>query len=144
MPHLQFELNRPLSAEDREHLSDWATEAYADSMETGTGHIAVSIREQPTAALAIGRVDHGDPVAVLNADVRAGRTFGQRERFANAVIDQLEAQFDIPRDNCYVIYTEHPGEDFFLAEGALESWSSGGGDQTVDWRVAEDDAGALE
>jgi hypothetical protein len=145
MPHLQFEFNRPLSGETREGLADWATQTYADVMETGTGHVAVSIAEHPPYGLSLGRADAGEPIAILNADVRDGRTFGQRERFATAVIDRFTSEFEIPRDHCYVVYTEHPGHDFILDEGALESWGDDGAETgSVDWRVAEDDTGALE
>lgn len=123
MPHLQFEFNRSLSDEDRERLTDWTTIEYAEVMETGTGHIAVSIREQPTHGLSLGRATNGEPVAVLNADIREGRSFGQRERFANAIIETLDDWFDIPPEHCYVVYTEHHGEDFLLDDGPLESWS---------------------
>lgn len=123
MPHLQFEFNRPLSDEDRERLADWATIQYADDMETGTGHIAVSVEEISSNGLSLGRVTNGDPVVILNADIRKGRSYGQRERFANAVIDRLEEWFGVPRTHCYVIYTEHAGDEFLLDEGPLDSWS---------------------
>jgi len=121
MPHLQFEFNRPLADEDRARLTDWATIEYAEVMATGTDHVAVSIREQPTPAVSLGRATNGDPVAVLNADIRAGRSADQRERFAMAVIEQLADWFDVPAEHCYVVYTEHDGQDFVRSEGALAS-----------------------
>lgn len=123
MPHLQFQFNRPLSDDDRERLTDWTTIEYSEVMETGTGHIAVSIREESSHAISLGRATNGEPVAVLNADIRQGRTFGQRERFATSVIETLDDWFDIHAEHCYVVYTEHEGQDFMLEEGALESWS---------------------
>lgn len=123
MPHLQFEFNRPLSDGDRERLTDWTTIEYAELMATDTDHVAVSIREDSTYALSLGRATNGDRVAILNADIRAGRSNGQRERFAMAVIDQLDDWFDVPAEHCYVVYTEHEGHDFVLEEGALASWT---------------------
>ncbi len=121
MPHLQFEVSTDLTPEDRRDFADWATERFADVMETGTGHVAVTIRD--TAALSLGRAGENEPVAILNADVRAGRTADQRETYAEAVIDAFASRWDVPRRNAYVVYTEHPGADFHLEEGPLASWS---------------------
>lgn len=96
-------------------------------METGTGHIAVTIREYEDEALSLGRADSGEPVGFLNADTRAGRSMEQRRTFADDVIEQFGEAFDVPADNCYVIYTEHPGEDFILSEGPLDSWGESEG-----------------
>ncbi len=40
------------------------------------------------------------------------------------VIDELADRWGIPTENAYVVYTEHPGEDFILREEALNSWSA--------------------
>ena len=123
MPHLQLETNRPLTDEQRTRFVDWTTERYAETMETGTGHVAVTVRELEPTALSLGRAPRGEPVGLLNADVRSGRSSDQRRAFAAAVIDRLDEWLDVPAEHCYVVYTEHPGEDFVLAEGPLESWS---------------------
>lgn len=130
MPHLQFELNTTLDASDRRALTEWTTERYGEVMETGTGHVAVTVRS--VDSLTLGRAPEGEAVAVLNADVRAGRSLEQRERFASEAIERLAA-LGIPAAHCYVVYTEHPGEDFLLAEGTLDSWTE-----------SEANAGALE
>lgn len=123
MPHLQFELTTAPEPAERRRFADWVTERFADVMETGTGHVAVTVRAVPAGGLTLGRAPADEPVAVLNADVRAGRSADQRRAFATSVVEQLTRQFDIPPEHCYVVYTEHPGEDFHLAEGRLEGWS---------------------
>jgi phenylpyruvate tautomerase PptA (4-oxalocrotonate tautomerase family) len=124
MPHLQFETTATPSAATRRTFTDWVTAAYAERMETGTAHVAVTVRQLDHASLALGRASADEPVAVCNADVRQGRTADQREAFATAVIDRLADDFGVPPDHCYVVYSEHPGEDFLLAEGPLASWSA--------------------
>lgn len=121
MPHLQFEVSEPLERERIESFADWVTELYADRMDTGTDHIGVTVRDEAT--LALGRADPGESVAFLNADIRAGRTIEQRRNLAVTIIDELHERWGVPTENIYVIYTEHPGEDFHLEEGALDSWS---------------------
>lgn len=122
MPHLQFEVTETIDESDVESFADWVTGRYAELMDTGTGHVGVTVRDD--AALALGRADADDPVAVLNADVRAGRSADQRRELAVAVMDELEDRWDVPSENVYVVYTEHSGEDFHLREGALASWST--------------------
>ncbi|MFB6122070.1 MAG: tautomerase [Haloferacaceae archaeon] len=122
MPHLQYEVNRPLTADQRARLAEWTTDRYADAMDTGTGHVAVTVRERDPTELRLGRAPRGDPVGLLNADVRAGRSREQRHTFAQAVVDYLDDELDVPAAHCYVVYTEHPGADFVLSEGPLESW----------------------
>ena len=121
MPHLQFEVTERVP--DTREFAAWVTDRYADVMDTGTGHVAVTIRDE--AALALGRAGADDPVAVLNADVRAGRSFDQRETFAGAAMDAMVERWGVDREHCYVVYTEHPGEDFLLSEGPLAGWSEG-------------------
>jgi phenylpyruvate tautomerase PptA (4-oxalocrotonate tautomerase family) len=121
MPHLQFEVSGPLDGGAVEPFAEWTTELYADVMETGTGHVCVTVRDG--ARLSLGRAGTGEPVAVLNADIRAGRSADQRRALAEAVIKTLGERWGVPAENVYVVYTEHPGEDFHLDEGRLDSWS---------------------
>ena len=103
-------------------FADRITALYAEIMDTGTGHVGVTVRDG--ASLALGRADADDRIAFLNADVRAGRTAEQRRELAVAVMGELNERWEVPTENVYVIYTEHPGEDFHLREGSLSSWSS--------------------
>ena len=123
MPHLQFEVSEPIPEAEARDFAAWVTDLYSDVMDTGTGHVAVTVRDD--VAVALGRAGADDPVAVLNADVRAGRSFDQREDLAMRVIEEMAERWGVDREHAYVVYTEHPGEDFLLCEGALEGWSEG-------------------
>lgn len=127
MPQLRFEVTEPLDAAEIESFADWVTTLYAEYMETGTGHVGVSVRDD--AALALGRAGAAEPVAFLDADIRAGRSFDQRRSLAVTIVDELSERWGVPTENCYVVYTEHPGEDFHLREGSLTSW---GEDEATD------------
>jgi phenylpyruvate tautomerase PptA (4-oxalocrotonate tautomerase family) len=130
MPHLAFELGRSVSDGERVAFIDWVTERFAETMGTGTGHVAVSVHEfgGSGGGLGLGRAPLDEPVAVLSADIREGRSADQRADFASAVIDRLDTQFGVAPEHCYVVFTEHPGEDFHLAEGPLRSWSGDEGE----------------
>lgn len=121
MPHLQFETDVELDESEKRAFAAWATDLYGEVMDTGTGHVAVAVRDG--ASVALGRADPDAPVAFLNVDVRAGRSFEQRRELAVAAMEEIADRWRVPTGNAYVIYTEHPGEDFVLREGALESWS---------------------
>lgn len=120
MPHLQLEVSDPLEMAEIEAFADWVTALYSDVMATGTDHVAVTIRDG--VALSLGRADDG-AVAVMNADIRAGRSSAQRRELATAVMAELADRWGVPERNSYVVFTEHPGEDFHLSEGPLAGWS---------------------
>ena len=130
MPHLQFEVSEPLDDAAVAPFVDRVTALFAEHMDTGTGHVAVTVRDD--SGVALGRAGADDPVAVLNADIRAGRTADQRRALATDSIAALSDRFGVPPANVYVVYTEHPGVDFHLDEGPLNSWDA-----------AEDEEGAL-
>jgi phenylpyruvate tautomerase PptA (4-oxalocrotonate tautomerase family) len=130
MPHLQFEVSEPLADDAVDAFVDRVTALFAEHMDTGTGHVAVTVRDD--SRVALGRAGESEPVAVLDADIRAGRTTDQRRALATDSIAALDDRFGVPPANCYVVYTEHPGEDFHLDEGPLNSWDA-----------AEDESGAL-
>ena len=126
MPHLQIELNKPLTDEVKEKLTRRVKTIFADIMDTGTDHIATTLREHGTYNLDLGRVvDRERGVALINADIRAGRTLEQRRRLAVTLINLVAELGQLPQNHIYVTLTEHKGEDFHLSEGPLESWRAG-------------------
>ena len=126
MPHLQFDLNFSPEAQEKARFSAAVVEHFARVMDTGTDHIAVSLRCREREDLTFGRAkDPARGIAFMNADLRKGRTPDQKRRFALAVIDELERVFRVPRESVYVIFTEHDGPDFQMHDGVLPSWSQG-------------------
>ena len=124
MPHLQFDLNFSPDARDKERFSSAVVQHFARVMDTGTDHIAVSLRCCAREDLVFGRAKDRF-IAFMNADLRKGRTPDQKRRFALAVIDELERVLKVPRESVYVIFTEHDGPDFQMHDGVLPSWTSG-------------------
>jgi Tautomerase enzyme len=127
MPHLQFDLNFTPSIDQKTRFSTAVVAHFARVMDTGTDHVAVSLRCGATADLAFGRAAEADSsrIAFLNADLRKGRTADQKRRFAVAAIDELEQILGVARQAVYVIFTEHDGPDFQMHDGVLPSWSAG-------------------
>ena len=126
MPHLQFEINQTLTDADKASFAEAVRQLFSGIMDTGTDHISISIREFGTHNLSIGRVKSPEKgIAVVNADIRAGRTMDQRRALTLGFMDLLHKTWDIPKEQIYVTLTEHKGEDFHLLEKYLASWEEG-------------------
>ena len=126
MPHLQLELNRSLADGEKIYFAEQVRKLFSEVMDTGTDHISISIREFGIHNLSIGRVKEPEKgVAVVNADIREGRTMAQRRTLTMNFMDLLHNAFHIPKEHMYVTLTEHMGEDFHLLEKYLASWQEG-------------------
>jgi 5-carboxymethyl-2-hydroxymuconate isomerase len=125
MPHLQFELNKKVSNESKEEFITQIRESFATIMDTGTEHIAISIREYDKYSLTIGRANINDDICLMNLDIREGRTIEKRRELALKYMEIIKENFGINQKNQYITFTEHKGEDFHLIEKYLSSWESG-------------------
>lgn len=126
MPHLQFEINRPLEDRAKTAFAEKVRQLFSTTMDTGTDHISISIREFGTHNLSIGRVKQPEKgVALVNADIREGRTIEKRRELTLGFMQLLHETWDIPKEHMYVTITEHKGEDFHLIERYLASWQEG-------------------
>ena len=126
MPHLQFELNFNLSADEKRRFANTVIRRFAEIMDTGTDHIAVTLRCFAHDDLAFGRARaSGGRTAFVNADIRAGRTREQKRRLSLAYVDEIARTWGVAPEAVYVILTEHDGEHFQLSDRVLPSWSRG-------------------
>jgi phenylpyruvate tautomerase PptA (4-oxalocrotonate tautomerase family) len=126
MPHLQFELNFAAAPEEKRAFAGAVVRHFSEIMDTGTDHIAVTIRCFGPEDLTFGRAaPSGGRTAFVNADIRLGRTRDQKRRLALAFIGELKKVFGVPPRSVYVIYTEHDGEHFQMDDRVLPSWSAG-------------------
>lgn len=126
MPHLQFEINRSLSDQDKIAFAAEVRRLFGEVMDTGTDHISISLREFDTHNLSIGRATEPERgIALVNADIREGRTLDQRRALTLGFMELLHETWGIPKEQMYVTLTEHKGEDFHLREKYLAGWREG-------------------
>ena len=126
MPHLQFEVNRTITDSEKISFAAKVRELFAEIMQTGIDHISISIREFSTHNLSIGRVKEPEEgIALVNADIREGRTLQQRRDLALGFMKLLNESLNIPTTHIYITLTEHKGEDFHLFEKYLSNWQAG-------------------
>ena len=115
MPHLQFEINRSLADDEKISFAEQVRQLFSEVMDTGTDHISISIREFGTHNLSIGRVKEPEQgVAVVNADIREGRTMEQRRNLTLGFIDLLYKAWGIPKEQVYVYPHRTQGGGFSL------------------------------
>ncbi len=95
MPHLQFECSAAMTDAEKRAFAERVTALYAEHMDTGTDHVAVTIRERASAELALGRADPDEPCLILDADVRRGRSFEGKRSFALAVMEPMSGTYPI-------------------------------------------------
>lgn len=126
MPHLQFEINVAATDVQKIAFANAVKQHFATIMDTGTDHVAVTIRCFGTHDLSFDRATAPtDGIGFVNADIRQGRTDRQKRDLSVAMIAELDAAFGIPQPNVYVILTEHPGDDFQFHDRVLPGWSEG-------------------
>ena len=94
MPHLQFELNKKVAEESKEEFVKEIRNCFSTVMDTGTDHIAITIREYDKYSLTIGRANPTDDICLMNLDIREGRTIEKRRelalKFMNIVKEMLK------------------------------------------------------
>ena len=71
MPHLQFEMNFPVTKEEKTRFASAAIRYFSEIMDTGTDHIAVTLRCFGPEDLTFGRAaPSGGRTAFVNASGR--------------------------------------------------------------------------
>ena len=91
-------------------------------MQTGTDHIAITLRELEKENVSLGRAKNNGHVCVMNLDIRLGRTKQQPLDLVKTFIIGVERIFGINRNNQYVTFTNHQGIEFNFYEKSLSNW----------------------
>ena len=127
MPHLRFNITRPLTLQEKTDFAEWVIKQFGKDMETTTDHIGIIIHacEMGDLHSGIGRIEEPEKGAVfLNMDIRKGRTLEQKRKLIPSIMEEIEQRWCIPVKNMHVALTEHDGEDFNFYEGTMKTWSS--------------------
>lgn len=125
MPHLQFEVNKVLTQKTKEDFAQQIRETFSEVMQTGTEHIAISLREYEKYNLTIGRANPNDDICLMNLDIREGRSLEKRRELALRYMSIVRDMLNVENKNQYITFTQHSGEDFHLIEKYLASWQKG-------------------
>lgn len=113
MPHLQFEVNKVLTQKTKEDFAQQIRETFSEVMQTGTEHIAISLREYEKYNLTIGRANPNDDICLMNLDIREGRSLEKRRELALRYMSIINKLFEVDNKNQYITFTQH-GEKIFI------------------------------
>ena len=122
MPHLQFDINKKLEKQVKEEFIIFIEKSFSKIMQTGTDHIAITIKEFEKGNLSLGRVSNNEYVCLMNLDIRLGRTENQKLELVKTLIIGVEKLFGVNKNNQYVTLTNHKGDDFNFYEKSLSDW----------------------
>lgn len=125
MPHLQFEINKKIPNNIKEDFIKEVMSSFSKIMDTGTDHIAISIREYDKYSLSIGRANINDDICLMNLDIREGRTIEKRRALVLEYMSLCKNLLGVNEKNQYATLTQHTGEDFHLIEKYLDYWKEG-------------------
>ena len=91
MPHLQFEINKKLNKKDKIKFINFIEESFSKIMQTGTDHIAISIKELEKENLSLGRAKNNNLICLMNLDIRSGRTKDQKIKLVKVLYLELKS-----------------------------------------------------
>jgi 5-carboxymethyl-2-hydroxymuconate isomerase len=114
-----------LTQKTKEDFAQQIRETFSEVMQTGTEHIAISLREYEKYNLTIGRANPNDDICLMNLDIREGRSLEKRRELALRYMSIVRDILNVENKNQYITFTQHSGEDFHLIEKYLASWQKG-------------------
>ena len=122
MPHLQFDINKKVDQSSKLSFINYVEDKFSSIMETGSDHIAISIREHDESNLSLGRTKSREHVCLINLDIRSGRSDIQKINLIKSLITGVNKIFGIKKNNQYVTLTNHLGQEFNFYEKSLNDW----------------------
>jgi phenylpyruvate tautomerase PptA (4-oxalocrotonate tautomerase family) len=122
MPHLQFEINKKLKKNCKQKFIAFIEESFSKIMQTGTDHIAITLRELEKENISLGRVHKNDTLCLMNLDIRSGRSKKQKIELVKTFMHGVEKFLKINKNNQYITFTNHKGIEFNFYEKSLSDW----------------------
>jgi phenylpyruvate tautomerase PptA (4-oxalocrotonate tautomerase family) len=116
--HLDLPLER-LAVDDRRRIAERLAQLYADVMQTYPGRVTVAFRVLGEA----GVLRLGEPIVMVQADIRRGRPPEQSERLGAGIAELLERELGWPPAQTVVEFTQHPGDEVWRVDGLGTDWS---------------------
>ena len=114
MPHLQFEINKKLKKNCKQKFIAFIEESFSKIMQTGTDHIAITLRELEKENISLGRVHKNDTLCLMNLDIRSGRSKKQKIELVKTFMHGVEKFLKINKNNQYITFTNHKGIELSL------------------------------
>ena len=125
MPYLQFDLPGFYSAAVKRDFAARISRIYAETMQTSPEMVNVGFRE--LGGDNLWRCFDGEPrpVAVVQCDVRRGRTAAQRLALAQALTTAAAVAFDLPPSHIVVEFSQHAADEMYRDGSWGREWTPG-------------------
>ena len=110
MPLLTITTSVEPDVSTKEPFFEDLAETYAVIMDSETRFLSIVFHSIDRTDLWLGRAtDPADDLVILEADIRRGRPVAQRREFAIAAMERFQEEWNVPRPNMKVVFTEHDG-----------------------------------
>ena len=125
MPYLQLDLPDQYAAETKRRLAARLGNLYCELMQARPGIVSVGFRELgPHNLWKVGGIEPR-PGAVIQCDIRRGRTAEQREAVARAIVAACAEELAIPAADIVLEFTQHAADEWFVNDGLAREWQPG-------------------
>ena len=125
MPYLQLDLPNQYPADVKHRLARRLGDVYCEMMQAPPGIVSVGFRELGLHNLwRTGNVEPR-PGAVIQCDIRRGRSIEQREAVARAMVAICAEALSIPADDIVLEFTQHAADEWFVHGGLAPEWQPG-------------------
>jgi phenylpyruvate tautomerase PptA (4-oxalocrotonate tautomerase family) len=125
MPYLQLDLPNQYAVETKRRLARRLGDLYCTMMQAQPGIVSVGFRELgPHNLWKAGDIEPR-PGAVIQCDIRRGRTAEQREAVARAIVALCEEELSIPAADIVLEFTQHAADEWFVHGKLATEWQPG-------------------
>ena len=122
MPYLQLDLPNQYAAETKRRLARRLGDLYCEMMQAKPGIVSVGFRELgPHNLWKTGGIEPR-PGAVIQCDIRRGRTAEQREAVARAIVTACAEELAIAAVDIVLEFTQHAADEWFVNDGLAPEW----------------------
>ena len=134
MPYLQLDLPAQYAAETKRRLAARLGDLYCELMQARPGIVSVGFRELgPHNLWKTGGIEPR-PGAVIQCDIRRGRTAEQREAVARAIVAACAEELAMPPADIVLEFTQHAADEWFVNDGLAAEWQPGEASATTSGR----------
>jgi phenylpyruvate tautomerase PptA (4-oxalocrotonate tautomerase family) len=131
MPYLQLDLPNQYAAETKRRVARRLGDLYCKMMQARPGIVSVGFRELgPHNLWKAGDIEPR-PGAVIQCDIRRGRTAEQREAVARAIVALCEEELSIPAADIVLEFTQHAADEWFVSDKLATEWQPAEGSATA-------------
>jgi len=125
MPYLHLDLPGTYDANTKRRLARRLGDTYCEIMQAKPGIVSVGFRELGSNNLWKTGGIEPRPVAVIQCDIRRGRTAEQIRAVGRAIVALCEDELSIPATDIVVEFTQHTAEEWYVSGVEIKEWQPG-------------------